>query len=406
MSSVKKKPRLAVVSPFLGKSYGTERTVIEWLNHLPDAFEIHVYSQNVTDLDPGRFIWHRIPTLPGPHLLNFVWWFAANHIWRGLDSSLRRLRYDLVYSPGINCLDADVISVHIVFAEYLRQARSKLGLAQNQVRDWPRLFHRKVYYRLVVALENHLYSDKDTLLVLYAKKTAKDLERFYGRHDRLPVLYLGLDHETFNVGRRAQLRAQARQEMGFTEDDLVLLLVGNDLLKKGISVLLETMTKLRDLQVHLMIVGREDPRPFQAMVLANNLGDRVRFLPARNDVEYYYALADVYTGPSLEDTFALPPAEAMACGLPVIVSSENGTFEIITAGIDGMILQDPNDADGLASMIRQLGDKDLRERLGKNAAQTAQQYTWTRNGQDLAVIFEEVLQRKARSSSQTLVQEM
>ena len=121
MSKVKRKPRVAVVSPFLGKSYGTERTVIEWLNHLPDAFEIHIYSQNVTDLDPDRFIWHRIPTLPGPHLLNFAWWFAANHIWRGLDSSLRRLRYDLIYSPGINCFDADVISVHIVFAEYLRQ---------------------------------------------------------------------------------------------------------------------------------------------------------------------------------------------------------------------------------------------------------------------------------------------
>jgi hypothetical protein len=151
VSSVKKKPRLAVVSPFLGKSYGTERTVIEWLNHLPDAFEIHIYSQNVTDLDPDRFIWHRIPTLPGPHLLNFVWWFAANHIWRGLDSSLRGLRYDLVYSPGINCFDADVISVHIVFAEYLRQARSRLGFAQNQVRDWPRLLHRKAYYRLIVA---------------------------------------------------------------------------------------------------------------------------------------------------------------------------------------------------------------------------------------------------------------
>ena len=69
MSSEKKKPRLAVVSPFLGKSYGTERTVIEWLNHLPDAFEIHIYSQNVEDLDPDRFIWHRIPKLPGPHFL-------------------------------------------------------------------------------------------------------------------------------------------------------------------------------------------------------------------------------------------------------------------------------------------------------------------------------------------------
>jgi glycosyltransferase involved in cell wall biosynthesis len=406
VSSTKKKARIAVVSPFLGKSYGTERTVIEWLTHLPDAFEIHVYSQNVKDLDPARFIWHRIPTLPGPHLLNFLWWFAANHIWRSVDSRLRGLRYDLVYSPGINCFDADLISVHIVFAEYLRQARSRLEFGQNQFRYWPRLLHRKAYYRLTVALENHVYRNKDTLLVLYAKKTAKDLERFYGRRDPLPVLYLGLDHETFNAGRRAQLRAQARRQLGFTEDQLVLLLVGNDLLKKGISVLLEAMTKLRDLQLHLIIAGREDPRPFQAMTLGKNLGDRVRFLPARNDVEFYYAAADVYTGPSLEDTFALPPAEAMACGLPVIVSSENGTFEIITAGVDGMILQDPTDAHELASMIRQLSDSDLRERLGTNAARTARQYTWARNGQDLANLFEEVLQRKARSSGQTLVQEM
>ena len=40
-----------MVSPFLSKSFGTERTVIEWLTHLPEVFEIHLYSQRVEDLE-------------------------------------------------------------------------------------------------------------------------------------------------------------------------------------------------------------------------------------------------------------------------------------------------------------------------------------------------------------------
>ena len=234
VSKPKQKHRLAVVSPFLGKSFGTERTVIEWLTHLPDTFEIHVYSQHLEDLDGAHFIWHRIPKMPGPHLFNFLWWFAANHIWRAVDR-LRGLEPDLVYSPGINCLDADVISVHIVFAEYLRQLQSQRDLAQKQMHSRPRIFHRKLYYRLIVALERHIYANPQVPLVLYAKKTAKDLERFYDRHDRFPVLYLGLDHDAFNPVRRAELRNMARGQLGITNDRFILLLVGNDRGKRGSS---------------------------------------------------------------------------------------------------------------------------------------------------------------------------
>ena len=404
MSKERRKHRLAVVSPFLGKSYGTERTVIEWLTHLPDTFEIHVYSQRVEDLDGARFIWHRIPKLPGPHLLNFLWWFAANHIWRGVDSHLRGIQHDLVYSPGINCLDADVISVHIVFAEYLRQLQSRRELAQEQLHSWPRLFHRKLYYRLIVALEKRIYANPQVPLVLYAKKTAKDLERFYDRRDRFPVLYLGIDHDAFNPMRRAALRDVAREQLGISSDRFVLLLIGNDLRKKGISVLIEALSKLRELPVDLMIAGREDPAPFRAMVSNRGLEGRVHFLPPRKDIEFYYAAADAYTGPSLEDTFALPPAEAMACGIPVIVSSENGTFEIITHGSDGLILSDPNDTDTLVAMIRKLyEDADFRTMLAEKANVTARQFTWERNGHDLAEIFEEILRRKRTGPSGQVV---
>src|SRR5713226_5487666 len=101
--------RLAVVSPFLDKRHGTERRVAEWVSRLPDGYEIHIYSHRVEDLDPSKIVWHRIPKLPGPHLANFLWWFAANHVWRWWDRRFRNLHPDLVFTPGTNCLDADVV---------------------------------------------------------------------------------------------------------------------------------------------------------------------------------------------------------------------------------------------------------------------------------------------------------
>jgi glycosyltransferase involved in cell wall biosynthesis len=122
-------------------------------------------------------------------------------------------------------------------------------------------------------------------------------------------------------------------------------------------------------------------------------------------VQWYYAAADVYVGPSLEDTFAQPPAEAMACGLPVITSATNGTAEIMTDGVDGLIIQDPTDVVGLASRIRTLyNDPALRQRLGAQASQTSQAYTWDRNGEQIRAIFAETLSRKRHGDLHPLVE--
>jgi glycosyltransferase involved in cell wall biosynthesis len=136
------------------------------------------------------------------------------------------------------------------------------------------------------------------------------------------------------------------------------------------------------------------------------LDDRVVFLPPRKDIEFYYAAADAYAGPSLQDAYGMPPAEAMACGLPVIVSEAAGVSEIVTNGVDGMILDDPKDASKLATMIRRLyEDQEFRDRLGVKAAETARQYTWERNGRELSAIFDEIVRRKGQADMQTLTQE-
>jgi len=398
--------RLAVVSPFLDKRHGTERAVVEWLSHLPDRFDIHIYSQRVEQLDPSKYTLHKIPKLPGPHLLNFVWWIVANPFWRWFDSTFRNTRYDIVYSPGANCLDADALSVHIVFAEYRDKVASQNRFSSNALRFWPVILHRKLYYALAAAIERRAYTDRDTQLILYARKTGEEITRHYGRPGPFPILYLGIDHVTFNLQRRNRLRDNARRTLAIPDGQFMLLLIGNDWRNKGVPVLLHALAQLPHLNVALCVVSTEDISSCWDLISAQGLERRVRFFSPRCDVDFYYAAADAYVGPSFEDTFALPPAEAMACGLPVIVSSANGTSEIITDGRDGLVLQDAQDGTTLASMIRRLiEDPPFREALGLNAAETMLRFTWERNGKDLATIFESILARKKGNPLQTLAPE-
>jgi UDP-glucose:(heptosyl)LPS alpha-1,3-glucosyltransferase len=371
--------------------------VIEWIDRLSDVFEVHVYSQNVEDLDASKFIWHRVSRLPGPYLFNFLWWFVANGLQRHRDERSMNIQFDIVFSPGVNCLDADAVTVHIVFAEFVRRVRSELKFMRNPVRLWPRLLHRRMYYKIVMIFERLVFQNLRTQLILTAPQTAQEIVRFFGRREVFPAVSSGLDHNIFNPARRCSLRKYARESLGVAEDRLALLLIGNDWRKKGLGTLLGALEILSHLPVDLLVAGRDDPGPFLSRIRKKSLELRVRFLPSIKDVEFYYAAADAYVGPSLEDTFALPASEAMACGLPTIISGRAGASALVRDGFDGLILDDPSDVQKLADLILLLCDnQELRERLGRNAAQTAQKYTWERSTEELVVVFQEILRRKAR----------
>ena len=407
MNVATKKIRLAVVSPFLDKSHGTERIAVEWIAQIAGSFDVHIYSQSVEDLDLSSVTWHRIPKIPGPHIVNFAWWFAANHVWRAWDRRVRRLDYDLVYSPGVNCFDADAVSVHIVFAEFLQRVRPELEFARNPGRSWPVLLHRRLYYRLVIALERRVFTRSRTQLILTSRRSADELARFYGRRDRFPLIETGLDHKAFNPGSRTASRGEARRALGLQDASFILLLIGNDWRKKGLATLLDALKQVPGLPIQLLVVTNEAAAVSQVAEQYAGLRGAVHVLPPRKDVEFYYAAADAYVGPSIEDTFALPAAEAMACGLPVIISARAGASDIVHDGLDALVLQDPKDAAALAAMIRRLyADKEFREHLGAEAAKTARQYTWERNGRELTAIFEEIASRKSGVAAQTLTQEL
>ena len=116
-------------------------------------------------------------------------------------------------------------------------------------------------------------------------------------------------------------------------------------------------------------------------------------MPPRPDVEFFYAAVDAYVSPSIEDAFALPPAEAMACGLPVI-TSDLGAF--------AEVLNDPEqtfrtgDVEALAGqLVRVLDDPSLADRWARNGRKRALETLTERRmieGHDL--VYREVLESK------------
>jgi len=414
--------RIAVISPFLDRSHGTERCIVEQLERFavePGA-EIHIYAQRVQDLrgvtrykyaatksaDHGagpanRLFWHKVPSIPGPHLLQYIFWFFANRICRWWDAAFHNARYDLLYSAGINATDADAISVHVVFHEFYRQVLPQLNFRNTPLTAWPRLAHRRVYYRLIMALENRIYRRPTVSLAAISASAAALLEKYF-HPAATRVIRHGVDVEAFSVPRRLAERPKARKLFNLSAEDFALLLIGNDWRTKGLAALLQSLALIRELPWRLLVVGRDVRDPYDKMIRDYGISNRVIFLRPSPNVMPFYAAADAYVGPSLEDAYGLPIIEAMACGLPVVASSRAGAHEIVTDGSDGIILRDPQNAEELAAALRSLiTNPILCRQLGEHATRTAQNHTWDRNAQATWEWLNEVARHKKSGHSPT-----
>jgi UDP-glucose:(heptosyl)LPS alpha-1,3-glucosyltransferase len=400
--------RLAVVSPFVDRSHGTERALCELLERLARNYgcEIHLYSQRVADLAvadsdvaraprAGAIFWHRVPSLPGPHLVQFVGWILLNSVIRWWQYSFRSPSIDLVLSPGLNCLNADVIVVHAVFRRLhelsvTHGSRNVAGVAGL------RSLHRKAYYALLTWLERRTYSNRKVSLVAVSARTASQLEKYFRRSDAYIALN-GVDTAQFSAAERLNRRTPARAARNFRDDEFVLLVIGNDWRIKGLPAILEALAAQPARNLRLIVVGSDDGTAF--FELADRLGVLSRCVwespPA--DILELYAAADVYVSPTLEDSFGMPVTEAMACGLPVITSVFAGVSPQIQHGIDGFVLQNPQDSQALAEILERLqSDPEFAGRIGAAAATKAQDWTWDRNAAAIWDVLERVVDKGNR----------
>jgi UDP-glucose:(heptosyl)LPS alpha-1,3-glucosyltransferase len=216
-------------------------------------------------------------------------------------------------------------------------------------------------------------------LAAVSKLVSTQLEKHFGRTDSV-VIPNAVDTVIFNSEARLARRSVSRQSLKLDDSDFVVLLIGNDWKKKGLDQLLRALAII-EIPIQLLVVGKDDPGLYRSALRQLRLEDRVRFLAPSADVLSFYAAADAYVAPSLEDAFGLPILEAMACGLPVIASVQAGASENVVDGTTGYILRDPMNHVELAEIILRLaGDRSVARGIGAAAAKYVQaSVSWDRN---------------------------
>ncbi|MEA2499813.1 MAG: phosphatidyl-myo-inositol alpha-mannosyltransferase [Actinomycetota bacterium] len=176
-------------------------------------------------------------------------------------------------------------------------------------------------------------------------------------------------------------------------DAKTVLFLGRLERRKGLEVLIQAMTRLRDLKVSLVVAGT-GPEESACRRLALRLQVPAEFLGPvpEDDLPGLYRSADVYCAPGLGgESFGIVLVEAMAAGAPVVCSDLAGYRAV--AG-DAAILVRPGDAGSLADAIRRvLTDEEEAERMREASKRTARKYDWGRLAARLESVYERALSR-------------
>ncbi len=195
-------------------------------------------------------------------------------------------------------------------------------------------------------------------------------------------------------------RVEIRQRLGMQPDQKILLFVGRLAVEKNMETLFEAvaLSMAANAAVRLWIVGdgpyREDCRRLARRL---KIGDRVKFIGfvKREDVDQYYAAADLFVFASVTETQGLVVQEAMTYGLPPILVDGGGASAGIETGFNGIVVR--NDSLALSAQItRVLGDDDLHARLGDQAARSARGDGPIAMTERVVAVYESVLEAKER----------
>jgi L-malate glycosyltransferase len=166
-------------------------------------------------------------------------------------------------------------------------------------------------------------------------------------------------------------KAMQRRKLGLPNDRQVAVAIGRLTPEKGYPYLLSALTSIPPHQRPLtLVVGYgPDRAELESSVLASGLEKDVKFLGLRRDVPELLAAADLFVLPSLWEGLPLVLLEAMAAGLPAIVTAVGGNTEVVQDGISGTVIP-PGDAQALTTAVCSLlSDPFMRDRLGRAARQ-------------------------------------
>jgi UDP-glucose:(heptosyl)LPS alpha-1,3-glucosyltransferase len=233
-------------------------------------------------------------------------------------------------------------------------------------------------HKAILEIEKAILDPNNTrMIVTNSKLSKKIIGQYYDYpQDRIHVIYNGVDHSQFTADTSLRKR-----------ETLELLFVGQDFKRKGLGPVIEAVALAKNdgYICRLRVIGRDNPSPYQEQAKKLGILDLVTFEGPTRQIQDAYREADLFVFPSLYDPFANVVLESLACGLPAITTTTNGSSEIITEGEDGYIIEGATDhlAQDIAERISQfcLLTNEQRQQMRQQARATAVSYAIRRNAE-------------------------
>lgn len=301
--------------------------------------------------------------------------------------------FDVVHSQHCPVDGADVVTFH----NHTTSRLSIVGL------DWERVLNDcKRAFVPAYRLRNHfdeLLCRKAACLVFPAEVMQKDFYEVFAflKTPTKPhvIAHPGADLAVESSAVKTESARESTSTFNF-------LFVGRGFRKKGLDVLLEAckILKSRGRDFRLNIAGLKEKFVDRLRLGRLGLKETVCYLGFCKNMDEVYSQSQVLVLPSRVEPFGMAPVQAMQRGLVPIVSRVCGVAEVLKSGHDSLLLENHLSAAELANCMERLMDDDtLRERLSRNAVETARAVSWNETAERTLEAYELVRSVKCGTAS-------
>jgi UDP-glucose:(heptosyl)LPS alpha-1,3-glucosyltransferase len=364
--------KVALCFPGCHSRGGVERVVQASARYLASrGHDVHVFA-NEWDPDPTSSIhFHHVPMRKRPSFMR------APSFLKQCSKVLNPKEFDVVNIQGCECPTGHVFRIHSLHRAWIESSkRFRSPLSPQRIKQRLNPLHPTLLH-----LESrHFRTRQYKRLIALTPDVRRDLTTYYDVPEAdVDIVPNGFNQSDFNPTNRATRRDQMRKQLGLSEDQIALLLVANELHRKGYPTILDAMRQMPPAQqkpLRLLVVGRVDEQEVKTLAHAAGVGAQVQYCGPTTDVASYHAAADLFVLPTQYEAFCLAILEALASGLPVITTKVPGAHDAIQPGINGMLIEDPTNGSELASAISSLLDFDRRARFSAAAPLSVQAYRW------------------------------
>ncbi len=360
---------------------GAEGFVDQYTNQLASAgHEVHIFAHQWGAMNHPHLNVHLVPAWTFNawiRSLSFSW-FALRELRKGnfdIVQSHERIFFQDIYRAGDGC-----------HREWLEQRKKFLSPAK-------RIFLTlNPFHRLILAMEKGLFEKGwCRKIVAISEMVKNDIQKHYRvPDDKIEVVYNGVSLTRFHPENKKRFRLMIREKMNIPESDVLIIFVGSGFERKGLKFLIQSLEFLPSDNWQLLLMGKGNWSRYLPFASRKNQ-KKIHCQEPVDDLEKYYAAADIFVLPSIYEPFGNANLEALASGLPVVTSANSGAAEILEHGKNGRVVENPSDPKEIAENINALFDPAVRESMGQNARSLAEKFTQERNLQEMIKVYQKVL---------------